>query len=191
MAQCPGSKWTPVWNTLKEPSAHREMNSFRKENCLLAGQYSPFPTIRFNLLFQGYPSELGFRYTPVCAHTLSFCLHFHMIDKSLYTHVNSTPTPDWPCAHIDVYIFIRITRHAFTHVHTAYLHTPTTYLCISMHTPTLAHTCAEPYSYLQIPVDKQTAIARKVLERKTCTNWLDSPGGGIFFSHTSITLFRI
>lgn len=87
-AQCPGSKWTPVWNTLMEPPAHREMNSFRKENCLPSGQYSPSPPIRFNFLFQGYPSELGFGYTPVCAHTLSLCLHFHMIDKPLYTHVN-------------------------------------------------------------------------------------------------------
>lgn len=153
MAQCPGSKWTPVWNTLMEPSAHREINSFRKENCLLAGQYSPFPTIRFNLLFQGYPSELGFRYTPVCAHTLSFCLHFHMIDKSLYTHVNSTPTPDWPCAHIDVYIFIRITRHAFTHVHTAYLqhlqHT-SVYPCILLHLHIHVQNLIAIYKYLWI-----------------------------------------
>lgn len=99
--------------------------------------------------------------------------HFHSVYTStwlisLCTHMwTSTPTPDWPCAHIDVYILIRITRHACTHVHTACLDTPTAYLCISMHTPTLAHTCAEPYSHLQIPVDKQTTIARKVLERKT------------------------
>lgn len=123
---------TLSWNPLL---IERWIPSGRKIAC-------PLATI---LSFHQSDSTSCFRVTHPNLASIHTCMCPHTSILSKLPH-------DWQASvHMCEPVHLHPIEHAnnqtcmYTHVHTACLHTLTTYLCTFMHTPTLAHTCAEPY----------------------------------------------
>lgn len=128
---------TLSWNPLL---IERQIPSGRKTACPLVN-ILPFRQSD-STSFQGYPSKLGFGYTPVCAHTLPFYLHFHMIDKPLYTRVNQyTYTQLTMCTHLCIYTPANNQTHMYTCSYSMLAHTYNIPLCIHAYPYTCTCMC--------------------------------------------------